>query len=96
MKVLKSHLAAGQEDHRDFNSRSESPGDKITTTLFERILSLKVGEALLFAPSAIVGVQDSNEESRQSVEYERLGGGNLKITVRRRLTDDGGKSILSQ
>jgi hypothetical protein len=92
----KGHLAAGQKDHDDFSSSSESPGDKKSMTLFERIVGLRVGEALLFAPSAIVGVRDSNEEGRQSVEYVRLGGRNLKITVRGRLTDDGGKSILSQ
>ncbi|KAL2841779.1 hypothetical protein BJX68DRAFT_257965 [Aspergillus pseudodeflectus] len=86
MKALKGHLAAGQEDHHNFDSKGESPSDNKSMTLFERILPLKVGEALLFAPSAI----------RRGVEFERLGGRNLMITVRGRLTDDGGKSILSQ
>jgi hypothetical protein len=94
-KALKGHLAARQEDHHNFDSKGESPSDKMFMTLFERILPLKVGEALLFAPSAVVGARESDGDERRGVEFERLGGRNLMITVRGRLTDDGGKSILS-
>ena len=55
--------------------------------LFRRILNLRVGEALLFAPSALI----CRENRRKP---ERLGSDILQIKVRRRVTWDGGKSIV--
>lgn len=55
--------------------------------LFKRILNLRVGEALLFAPSALL-------RSRNGRTPERLGPEILQVKVRKRLTWDGGKSIV--
>ncbi|KAL4931026.1 uncharacterized protein BDV17DRAFT_19247 [Aspergillus undulatus] len=101
MKVLKGHLAAAQKKIGVGSSKSERDDDTVAT-LFERIVQLKVGEALLFAPSAIVGVRVRDDQDNgasgfeQGIEFEKLGGKALGVTVRGRLTVDGGKSILSQ
>ena len=55
--------------------------------IFRQILKLRVGEALIFAPSTIL-------RRRYGGEPERLGSSLLQIKVRKRLTWDGGKSIL--
>ena len=55
--------------------------------IFRQILKLRVGEALVFAPSTIL-------RRRYGGEPERLGSSLLQIKVRKRLTWDGGKSIL--
>lgn len=55
--------------------------------LFNRIVNLRVGNALLFAPSALLGRADVKTP-------ERLGSDLLHMKVRKRLTWDGGKSIV--
>lgn len=50
-------------------------------------MKLRVGEALLFAPSALTGVVEK--------ELVRLGTGYLKIKMRARITADGGQSIMA-
>lgn len=65
--------------------------------LFKRILDLRVGEALLFAPSTLlVSSRDADGWGGDSVGMPtRLGAELLKIKVRKRVTWDGGKSILA-
>ena len=53
-----------------------------TKKLFKRILNLRIGEALLFAPSALLGRADGELPEK------------FQIKVRKRLTWDGGKSIV--
>ena len=55
--------------------------------IFRQILKLRVGEALAFAPATIL-------RRKYSGKPERLGSSLLQIKVRKRLTWDGGKSIL--
>ncbi|KAL2255078.1 hypothetical protein VTK26DRAFT_4183 [Humicola hyalothermophila] len=65
--------------------------------LFSRIVDLRVGEALLFAPSAIVGVRkrpDGQGKNRLG-DVQRLAHGVLKVRVRNRVTADGGRSIMA-
>ncbi|KAL4809926.1 hypothetical protein BDV18DRAFT_150399 [Aspergillus unguis] len=97
LKVLRSHLAAASKDvtvgGRTLCGSEDEESKEIT--LFERIIKLGVGEALLFAPSAIVGVRDEGYGCGDEPVLERLGGNNLAITVRGRLTQDGGRSVLS-
>jgi hypothetical protein len=64
--------------------------------LFSRIVDLRVGEALMFAPSAIVGVK-RKKEGQASVlgDVQRLAHGVLKVRVRNRTTTDGGRSIMA-
>jgi DNA helicase HerA-like ATPase len=56
--------------------------------LFTSILSLKTGEAVVFAPSAVVG------RGGEGMGLVKLNGELLKIKVRRRLTLDGGASVV--
>ncbi|KAL4982468.1 hypothetical protein BDW68DRAFT_182531 [Aspergillus falconensis] len=94
LRVLQHHLAAAAEGCGSISGKtSGSPGaeENRKATLLNQIVKLKVGEALLFAPSAIVGVC----ENEGSLELERLGDDYLAIRVRGRLTEDGGRSVLS-
>jgi hypothetical protein len=57
--------------------------------LFSMIVGLQVGEALVFAPSAVIScTEDENG-------LQRLAHKMLKVRVRTRLTADGGKSIVA-
>ncbi len=56
--------------------------------LLREIMRLKTGEALVFAPSAIYGVSDKAGGRR--IGADAL----LKMRIRRRLTWDGGRSIV--
>jgi len=67
--------------------------------LFSRIVDLRVGEALMFAPSAIValkkrGGEDSIDKPGLG-EVKRLAHGVLKVRIRNRTTADGGRSIMA-
>lgn len=71
---------------------------------FDNIVKLRVGEALLFAPSAAVGVEmaESTEDANGSssgtgagMSIKRLGHHVIKIRVRSRITTDGGGTIMA-
>ena len=66
---------------------SMTEDQKNSDALFRRILRLRVGEALLFAPSALLYRTDEGAP-------ERLGSDPLQMTIRKRVTWDGGKSIV--
>lgn len=80
-------------------------GSELLTGLFRRIVSLRTGEALLFSPSAAIGVKTVTEEEEDEdqpgeeragrKEIVRLGYGVLKVRVRKRVTQDGGQSIMA-
>lgn len=57
-------------------------------SLFAQIVELRVGEALVFSPNAAVGL--SGEGAAR-----KLGSGVLKVRVRNRVTEDGGRSVMS-
>ncbi|KAK7748375.1 hypothetical protein SLS62_008638 [Diatrype stigma] len=114
MKTLKGHLAGISATSKAIRRVEESPGgdddsggdirglDVDTadpaSELFSRIIQLKVGEALVFAPSAIMGLQKSNTgtaTNNPAMAYKRLGHEVLKVSVRKRLTTDGGQSIMA-
>jgi hypothetical protein len=61
-------------------------------SIFHRIVHLQVGEALLFSPSAVITVTPNQADSPGMI---RLGSGYVTIKIRDRLTEDGGKSVLS-
>jgi hypothetical protein len=95
---LKGHLAAAAYDIVD--PKMEFAGGSVdlakakdsAKTIFTEIVGLSVGEALLFAPSAIVGLDGADGTK---LGLKRLGAGFLKIRVRSRLTTDGGTSIMA-
>jgi hypothetical protein len=64
--------------------------------LLSRIVDLRVGEALLFAPSAIIGVKKKKEGEASALgDVRRLAHGVLKVRIRNRTTADGGRSIMA-
>ncbi|KAM3564825.1 hypothetical protein ARSEF4850_001652 [Beauveria asiatica] len=165
LNTLKSHLAGASKlgassatdpDH-DGNEAFVTPtlriggSEDLLADIFRQIVSLRTGEALLFAPNAAIGVRlesassdydsdDSSVESSSADESEstaeswrsskdltsfnksnpktgvliargvetassrerratdviRLGSGVLKISIRQRVTQDGGQSIMSR
>jgi hypothetical protein len=70
-----------------------SPTPSKPVPIFQQIVRLRVGEALLFAPSAILDIDRSAgwDEAR----IRKLGKGYLKVKIRSRITDDGGRSVLA-
>lgn len=72
LEFLRKHVAADAE-------RAEA--------LFQEISELRTGEAIVFAPSAMLG--DGSEEARV------FGGRRFRIAVRKRITWDSGKSVFS-
>ncbi len=62
-------------------------GQNNADEVFRRILNLRVGEAFLFAPPALLCRKDR-------IAPERLGSDLLQMKVRKRVTWDGGKSIV--
>lgn len=57
-------------------------------SLFAQIVQLRVGEALLFAPNALLDV-------RAGAQPEKLSNGVLKVRIRARVTEDGGRSVMA-
>lgn len=88
---LRRHLASLDNDE-------DSPGNANVRlmSIFNQIVKLRVGEALLFAPSAIIGVErKQTEDGAEETEMQRLGTGYLKIKIRARVTSDGGRSVFA-
>ncbi|KAH6670554.1 hypothetical protein B0J14DRAFT_485308, partial [Halenospora varia] len=72
LATLRKHIST---PHEDGNNPEEG--------LFKKILKLKTGEALVFAPSSIA--------TRTNATVEDL----LRVRIRKRVTHDGGRSIVS-
>lgn len=123
LNCLRLHVAALH------NSRSNlvKDDDSMKEDAFSEIVRLRVGEALLFAPEAMIGNGSDHHDTGRSLPEGRLtehgaingdsnddvkgkgkenGGINgqrlrklgtdyIKIRVRQRLTNDGGKSVLA-
>ena len=85
LTVLKSHLAGlsieGETYKRDI------------ADVFKQIVKFEAGQALLFSPSGMTGVDPKADPNR--LKMQKLGVGYLKIGVRARLTEDGGRSIMA-
>ena len=80
--VLKHHLAA-----LALHSQSGRDADEI----FKTIVKLKQGEALVFCPKAYLNVEDHVA----SPKFVQLEDGYAMIRVRRKVTADGGRSIVA-
>ncbi|KAH7418481.1 hypothetical protein BKA64DRAFT_563940, partial [Cadophora sp. MPI-SDFR-AT-0126] len=91
LRCMRSHLATLDNDE-GLTTNSKLKLDNV----FNQIVKLKVGEALLFAPSAIVKVTKTEGESGvETHEIQRLGIEYLQIKIRGRVTADGGRSVLA-
>ncbi|KAI8962688.1 hypothetical protein F5Y11DRAFT_321843 [Daldinia sp. FL1419] len=80
-ETLKKHLAGAKEQCSDNKN-----------ALFDTIIALQTGEALLFCPTAQMNVVKS-VDGRKHVKA--LENGYAKVKIRKRLTADGGKSIMA-
>lgn len=96
--VLRKHLAGvassvsrgpGAEEDPTINDAESSDCDG----LFSQIVTLKTGEALMFCPSASVGVSVSDNPKQTS--FSQLGNSSMKLRVRKKITADGGQSIMA-
>ncbi|PLB49299.1 hypothetical protein P170DRAFT_408430 [Aspergillus steynii IBT 23096] len=94
-RILHHHLAGASDNCFAAKSGAlleDENEEEEAESLFTKIVRLTVGEALLFAPSAIVGTRVAKDGD---VTVHRLGVRHLSVKVRARLTDDGGKCVLS-
>lgn len=93
LRALQKHLAGAAQGPS--TAQTELKADEISgkpSSLFNEIVGLSVGEALVFAPSAIIGATVQNHGR---LDFTRLGHRSLLVKIRQRLTSDGGRSVLS-
>ncbi|KAF3061101.1 hypothetical protein GL218_04120 [Daldinia childiae] len=81
-EVLKNHLAG---------ANTQDPGTN--NSLFRTIVGLRTGQALLFCPTARMDVDDEAPGGTKWIKP--LNDSYINIQIRRRLTADGGKSIMA-
>jgi len=95
LRTLERHLAGAASKllKNDEDEDERKSQGTVARELFNEIVKLRVGEALLFSPSAVIGLDDAGEEGEE--QLRRLGAAYVKIRVRSRLTDDGGKSVMA-
>ena len=74
--VVRKHVSIAETDKAELEN------------LFGQIVNLRVGEALVFAPSTIL-----SRRGEKNDVLTRLGSNLLKVKIRSRLTWDGGKSV---
>ncbi|KAJ6115267.1 hypothetical protein N7486_001045 [Penicillium sp. IBT 16267x] len=92
LHALQGHIAAaafGAQSNQNSTAEHEVTSKY---ALFHKIVRLRVGEALLFCPNAVSSI---TVEGSNSQKLGTLGGGYMVIKVRDRLTEDGGKSVIS-
>lgn len=88
LDTLKVHLAGA--------SHMDEDAERNARELFETIVTLEAGQALLFSPSAMMDAEVLVDASgNRSPKAQKLGMGYIKIGVRKRLTADGGRSIMA-
>lgn len=83
---LRTHLAgiSGLDDESQRNSKD----------IFKAIVNLRTGEALVFSATAMLDVVTPTTGQGSPVA-QKLGLGYIKMWVRKRLTVDGGRSIMA-
>ncbi|RDA89872.1 hypothetical protein CP533_6655 [Ophiocordyceps camponoti-saundersi (nom. inval.)] len=101
-RVLKRHLATEEDDDNYKFGIAQTEGG--TIDLFCKILALRQGEALLFAPNAIVAVPviaNGSSHAEETVgkrvdpKLAMLGSRTMNMRVRKRVTDDGGRTVMA-
>lgn len=64
--------------------------------IFNAIVALQAGEALLFSPSAIMDIEVTTDaDGSLALKAQKLGKEYIKVGVRKRLTADGGRSMMA-
>ncbi|KAJ0335217.1 hypothetical protein COL922a_009550 [Colletotrichum nupharicola] len=102
LRTLKTHLAgissmsvmvADEEDQTQAVNPVTIGGKDPMMEIFSIILSLKTGQALVFAPSVVLGWQEMFEDEQTGLQ--RLAHRALRVKVRSRLTRDGGRTVMA-
>ncbi|QPC80414.1 hypothetical protein HYE68_011166 [Fusarium pseudograminearum] len=62
--------------------------------LFSHIVGLETGEALLFCPSALIDIRATGACNSKS-SLIQLGSSAMKVHIRKRITADGGQSVMA-
>ncbi|KAI1173382.1 hypothetical protein F4777DRAFT_557903 [Nemania sp. FL0916] len=71
-------------------------GDNPIIELFSQIVGLRTGEALVFAPSAILSLERQDGLGDEQISRpKKLAHHVLRVVMRARITADGGKSIMA-
>jgi len=104
-QALRSHLA-GMSSLGEAGATNASEGRNVDR-IFDEIVELETGEALLFSPSALLDSsmvtkpryadheKKTDATSQGGIVPKKLGRAWLKMKVRNRLTEDGGRSIMA-
>lgn len=83
LRCLRAHLAALDD--------ATASGKAELKRILHEIVQLRVGEALMFAPSASIDGEDADGK----YQIKRLGMDYLRVQVRSRVTKDGGKTQMA-
>ncbi|RGP69695.1 p-loop containing nucleoside triphosphate hydrolase [Fusarium sporotrichioides] len=92
IETLKKRRVIGSDENPDLDTDEISLSSNLDD-LMTNIVELRTGEAILFCPSALIGTSKASNLS--PTIFRRLGNGRMKIRVRLRLTEDGGRSIMA-
>ncbi|PHH79780.1 hypothetical protein CDD80_3773 [Ophiocordyceps camponoti-rufipedis] len=105
LRSLKQHLATdGASDGADDSTPDDSSSaaslvdvrqSDFESKLLGKILALGQGEAFLFSPSSIIDVSEDAAHGND-VRPIKLGSGAIKIHIRKRVTEDGGRTIMAE
>ncbi|KAF4463508.1 hypothetical protein FALBO_9673 [Fusarium albosuccineum] len=102
LRTLKTHLAgissmsvtmADEDDEIQAVNPVAIGGKDPITEVFSMILSLHTGQALVFAPSVVLGRQESVKDGQ--IVFQRLAHRALRVKIRSRLTRDGGRTVMA-
>jgi hypothetical protein len=63
--------------------------------LFGKIVTLDAGQALVFAPAAMLEMEGGGGDAVRKPKAQKLGVAHFSMRVRQRLTTDGGKSLMA-
>lgn len=89
LQALKAHFAGVSDLSGEDSKRN-------IWKVFRTIVNLQAGQALLFSPSALLEVVNSKlTAGDNSLNVPKLGSRYVKIKVRKRLTEDGERSIFA-
>ncbi|KAI1743885.1 hypothetical protein F4680DRAFT_470410 [Xylaria scruposa] len=101
-KVARVTNRVGETNTNDKNIKSYGlrgiyvSADDPVFDLFSQIVQLRTGEALVFAPSAIVSLERQSRLGHGvKVTPRKLAHQVLRVVVRKRVTADGGKSVMA-
>ncbi|KAF4475547.1 hypothetical protein CGGC5_v015985 [Colletotrichum fructicola Nara gc5] len=91
LRTLRRHLANKDDILEEGANTATSGQTSVVVGLFQRIMALRTGQGLVFAPSALIrGSQDTGHDG-----LCRNANESTAIQVRSRLTRDGGRTVMA-